>query len=76
MWRNVLKEGGIFSYPPLDQEKYREKIVQLTVKNNYRFSFVENHTIEDLHCFLHPRVKGISRNMVKFDVQKLYKKKI
>jgi len=50
--KNLLKhmlkcvEGmDITSYPPLNQEKYREKIAQVIVKNNYTFSFVEHDGI-------------------------------
>lgn len=74
--RHMLKcvEGmDISSYPPLDQEKYREKIAQVIVKNNYSFSFVEHDGIHDLHSFLHPHAKGISRNTAKADVLKLYR---
>jgi hypothetical protein len=69
-----VEGGDVSSYPPLDQEKYREKIAQVIVKNSYPFAFVEHDGIEDLHCFLHPHVKGISRNTAKSDVLKLYRK--
>ncbi|KAI5446622.1 hypothetical protein KIW84_014457, partial [Lathyrus oleraceus] len=66
--------GNGSSYPPLDQEKYREKISEVIVKHNYPFTFVEHEGIVDLLCFLHPDVKSISRNIAKSDVLKLYRK--
>jgi len=48
MLKHMLKcvEGmDISSYLPLNQEKYREKIAQVIVKNNYSFSFVEHDRI-------------------------------
>lgn len=74
--KHLLKrvERDVLFYPPLNQEKYREKIVQIIVENNYHFSFVEHEGIEDLHCFLHYEVKGISKNTAKSDVLKLYRK--
>jgi hypothetical protein len=57
----VVKEEKMYLlYPLLDQEKYRENIAQIILKNNYPFSFVEHEGINDVHFFLHPHVKGIS----------------
>lgn len=66
--------GNGSSYPPLDQEKYREKISEVIVKHSYPFTFVEHEGIVDLLCFLHPDVKSISRNTAKSDVLKVYRK--
>ncbi|XP_050919405.1 zinc finger BED domain-containing protein DAYSLEEPER [Lathyrus oleraceus] len=66
--------GNGSSYPPLDQEKYREKISEVIVKHNYPFTFVEHEGIVDLLYFLHPDVKSISRNTAKSDVLKVYRK--
>ncbi|CAI8589807.1 unnamed protein product [Vicia faba] len=65
---------GNGSYPPLDQEKYREKISKVIVKHNYPFTFVEHEGIIDLLYFLHPDVKSITRNTAKSDVLKVFRK--
>ncbi|CAI8612348.1 unnamed protein product [Vicia faba] len=41
--------GNGSSYPPLDQEKYREKISKVIVKHNYPFTFVEHEGIVDFN---------------------------
>lgn len=66
--------GNGSSYPLLDQEKYMEKISEVIVKHNYPIIFVELEWIVDLHCFLYPYVKSISRNIAKSDVLKVYRK--
>ena len=43
------------------------------IKHNYSFSFVEHEGIVDVHNFLHPGVKLITRNTAKSDVVNLYK---
>ena len=59
-------------YRPLDQDKYREMMSMAVIKHNYPFSFVEHEGIVDLHRFLNPDVKPITRNTVKSDILKLY----
>lgn len=66
--------GNGSSYPPLDQEKYREKIYEVIAKHNHPFAFVEHEGIINLLCFLHPDVKSISINTAKSDVLKVYRK--
>ncbi|KAA8525070.1 hypothetical protein F0562_007066 [Nyssa sinensis] len=58
----------------VDQDIYREKISTAIIRHNYLFMFVEHEGIRDLHNFLNPIVKPITRNTTKSDVLKLYKR--
>ncbi|KAG5548756.1 hypothetical protein RHGRI_014198 [Rhododendron griersonianum] len=44
------------------------------IKHNYHFQFVEHERIRDIHSFLNPTVKSISRNTAKADVLKLFER--
>lgn len=66
---NNTKEGHS---EPIDQKVYREKISLAIVKHNYAFSFVEHKGIKDLHLYLNPVVKHISRNTTKSDLLNMY----
>lgn len=57
---------------PVDHEQYREKIARAIVRHNYPFNFVEHEGIRDIHVFLNPAVKTLSRNTARADVCKLY----
>ncbi|XP_071688546.1 uncharacterized protein [Rutidosis leptorrhynchoides] len=56
----------------LDQTVYREKLVISIIKHGYPFSYVENEATRDLHMFLHPDTKPITRNTTKRDVLKIF----
>src|SRR4051812_35575424 len=66
--------GNGSSYPPLNQEMYREIISEVIVRHNYPFSFVEHEGIVKLLGFLHPDVKSMTRNTAKSDVLKVFRK--
>lgn len=57
---------------PIDQKTYREKISLAICRHNYAFSFVEHKGIRDIHSYLNPIVKHISRNTAKTDILNLY----
>ncbi|KAK9271990.1 hypothetical protein L1049_002359 [Liquidambar formosana] len=57
---------------PLDQNMYREKMAMSIIKHNYSFRYVEHEGNRDLHSFLSPDAKPISRNTAKVDVLKIY----
>ncbi|KAK2970545.1 hypothetical protein RJ640_010064 [Escallonia rubra] len=61
-------------YVPLDHDKYREKLSISIVKHNYPFSYVEHEGTRELHSFLNPEVKPLTRNTAKADVLKIYEK--
>lgn len=42
------------------------------LKHNYPFSFVEHQGNKDIHLYLNPTVRTISRNTVKSDILKMY----
>ncbi|CAN4094386.1 unnamed protein product [Withania somnifera] len=44
-------------------------------RHNYAFSFVEHKGIRDIHSYLNPLVKHISRNTAKSDIVNLYARK-
>lgn len=56
----------------VDHKLYREKIAKAIVRHNYPFNFVEHEGIRDIHSFLNPCIKNLSRNTTKADVYKLY----
>ncbi|KAF1870602.1 hypothetical protein Lal_00025905 [Lupinus albus] len=64
----------VLSYPPLDQGQFREKISSAIIKHCLSFSFVELEGIRDLHQFLNPHIKTISRNTAKSNILKIYKR--
>ncbi|KAG5548760.1 hypothetical protein RHGRI_014198 [Rhododendron griersonianum] len=53
---------------------YRAKMAMTIIKHNYHFQFVEHERIRDIHSFLNPTVKSISRNTAKADVLKLFER--
>ena len=59
---------------PFDQDAYRKKLSDVIIKHNYPFKFVEHEGIRELHNFLNPDVKSISRNTAKLDILKAYKR--
>jgi hypothetical protein len=58
----------------LDNTKHKikecicEKVVKVIIKHNYSLSFVEHEGIRDVHSYLKPDFKHISRNTAKDDV--------
>ena len=58
----------------VDHELYRDKVAIAIVKHNYPFQFVEHIGIRELHLFLNPSVKSISRNTAKSNVLKIYRR--
>uniref|UniRef100_A0A2N9GBF8 HAT C-terminal dimerisation domain-containing protein n=1 Tax=Fagus sylvatica TaxID=28930 RepID=A0A2N9GBF8_FAGSY len=58
----------------IKQEEYREKVAKAIIKHNYSFIFVEHEGNRDVHSYLNPDVKHISRNTAKADVLKVHRK--
>uniref|UniRef100_A0A5B6YQP7 BED-type domain-containing protein n=1 Tax=Davidia involucrata TaxID=16924 RepID=A0A5B6YQP7_DAVIN len=58
----------------IDQDTYREKLSEAIIRHNYPFAFVEHEAIRDLHSYLNPNVKFITRNTAKSDVLKRHKR--
>ncbi|XP_058211655.1 uncharacterized protein LOC131323833 [Rhododendron vialii] len=58
----------------VDQEMYHAKMAMTITKHNYPFTFVEHEGIRDIHSFLNPMVKSVSRNTAKADVLKLFER--
>ena len=58
----------------VDHEIYRDKVAIAIVKHDYPFQFVEHIGIRELHLFLNPSVKSISRNTGISDVLKIYRR--
>ncbi|KAL3344779.1 hypothetical protein AABB24_023960 [Solanum stoloniferum] len=57
---------------PIDQKTYREKMSLAICRHNYAFSFVEHKGIRDIHSYLNPIARHISRNTAKSDILNLY----
>ncbi|XP_057975215.1 zinc finger BED domain-containing protein RICESLEEPER 2-like [Malania oleifera] len=58
----------------IEQDVYREKMAIAVIKHCYPFSWVEHEGNRDVHKYLNPDVKPISRNTVKVDVLKIHKR--
>jgi hypothetical protein len=58
----------------IKQEKYREKVAKAIIKHNYSFISVEHEGNRDVHSYLNPDVKHISRNTAKADILKVHRK--
>ncbi|KAH7845226.1 hypothetical protein Vadar_005350 [Vaccinium darrowii] len=58
----------------IDQERYRQKMAMAIIKHNYPFKFVEHEGIRDIHSYLNPAAKSVSRNTAKADVLKLFER--
>uniref|UniRef100_A0A2N9FMH9 HAT C-terminal dimerisation domain-containing protein n=1 Tax=Fagus sylvatica TaxID=28930 RepID=A0A2N9FMH9_FAGSY len=58
----------------IKQEEYREKVAKAIIKHNYSFISVEHEGNRDVHSYLNPDVKHISRNTAKADVLKVHRK--
>lgn len=59
---------------PIKHQDYRDKVAKAIVRHNYSFCFVEHEGIRELHAFLNPTIKTLSRNTVGDDISKLYQK--
>lgn len=59
---------------PIKHEDYCDKVVKAIVRHNCPFCFVEHEGSRELHTFLNPTVKTLSRNSARADVSKLYQK--
>jgi len=57
---------------PIDQNNYREKMALAICRHNYAFNFVEHKGIRDIHSYLNPIARHISRNTAKSDILNLY----
>ena len=57
---------------PIDHKEYREVVAKAIVRHNLPFSYVEYEGVREVHAFLNPTVKTISKNTTKVDVLKLY----
>ena len=58
----------------ISQEVYREKVSFAIMRHNYPFLMVEHEGTREIHSYLNPDVKHISRNTAKADCLKLYKR--
>ncbi|KAM3309164.1 hypothetical protein P3S67_010908 [Capsicum chacoense] len=76
--RHLLKQsidtrkGKESQREPIDQKTYREKISAAICRHNYPFNFVEHKGIRDIHSYLNPIVRHISRNTAKSDILNMY----
>lgn len=61
---------------PIDQKTYREKMSLAICKHNYAFSFLEHKGIKDIHSYLNPIARHISRNTTKAGIFNLYAREI
>ncbi|XP_057976643.1 zinc finger BED domain-containing protein DAYSLEEPER-like [Malania oleifera] len=58
----------------IEQDVYREKMAIAVIKHCYPFSWVEHEGNRDVHKYLNPDVKPITRNTAKADVLKIHKR--
>jgi len=58
----------------IDNDVYREKVAKMIVHHELSFLLVKYEGIRDVHTYLNPNVKHISRNTCKVDMFKLYQK--
>ncbi|KAF3632730.1 hypothetical protein FXO38_20066 [Capsicum annuum] len=66
------RKGKESQREPIDQKTYREKISAAICRHNYPFKFVEHKGIRDIHSYLNPIVRHISRNTAKLDILNMY----
>ncbi|KAM3376037.1 hypothetical protein P3S68_014751 [Capsicum galapagoense] len=67
-----MRKGKESQRDPIDQKTYREKISAAICRHNYPFKFVEHKGIRDIHSYLNPIVRHISRNTAKSDILNMY----
>ena len=58
----------------ISQNVFREKQAIAVIKHNYSFSMAEHNGLNDVFVYLNPNVKLISRNTLKANVLKVYKR--
>ena len=56
----------------IDNDVYREKVAKMIVRHELPFLLVEYEGVRDVHTYLNPDVKHISRDTCKADMFKLY----
>nr|XP_027091824.1 zinc finger BED domain-containing protein DAYSLEEPER-like [Coffea arabica] len=79
LWRhlsNCNKRGqsDFEERSPIDQGIYREKMGIAIVKHNHPYRLVEQEGIRDLCIYLNSDALPISRNTIKTDIEKMYKR--
>ena len=79
LWRhlsNCTKRGqsDFEERSPIDQGIYREKMGIAIVKHNHPYRLVEQEGIRDLCVYLNSDALPISRNTIKADIEKMYKR--
>ena len=68
----IIDHVGALRARKIDHSVVREKIAYSIIKHNLPYSFVEYDGIRDLHSYLNPEYKSISRKTVVADVFKFY----
>ncbi|XP_039118096.1 zinc finger BED domain-containing protein RICESLEEPER 2-like [Dioscorea cayenensis subsp. rotundata] len=70
-----LKKGNVeLRHQKLNQEQHRENIVMAILLHEYPFQFVEHEGTRNMISYLNPDVKHVTRNTIKADVLKFYRR--
>ena len=70
----LIDADGKIRARKIDQKIFREKQASAVIRHNYAFDMADHEAYNDMLLYLNPDVELISRNTLKADVLKIYKR--
>ena len=70
----LLSASGKLIYREIDQEHYKDLLSIAAIRHEYPFNFVEHEYLRNVHYYLNPNVKHISRNTLKAVMLRIFRR--